>query len=160
MGKDFFRGNNFNKPNNVRNNFQQVKEVTSPVQDAVKEQIQEEVTSHVQNAVKEQISEEIVEPVQCIKKNNDFKKTNYLELDKQEKENLNYNGVLFKHGTIANCNVLNFREKPNKGAKVIGTFNFGENILYSETNDPEWFMLKNKEGKIGYCMSEFIKIEV
>lgn len=147
MGKDFFRGNNFNRPNNVRNEQFSQKHNNQPVDEEVKE-------------VNRPVTDEVKEVVEEVKEVDDFKKTNYLELDKKEKENLNFNGVLFKHGTVANCNVLNFRLEPKKGAKIIGTFNFGENILYSETNDPEWFMLKNKEGKIGYCMSEFIKIEI
>lgn len=151
MGKDFFRGNNFNKPNNVRNEQFAPKHNPQPVNEEVKEVVQ---------PVNEEIKEAVQPVNEEVKKVDDFRKTNYLELDKQEKENLNINGILFKHGTIANCNILNFREEPKKGAKIIGTFNFGDNILYSETNDPEWFMLKNKEGKIGYCMSEFIKIEV
>lgn len=86
--------------------------------------------------------------------------TNYLDLDKESKENLNINGILFKHGTVAKCNMLNFREKPDKTSKIIGTFNNGDNILYSETDSPDWYILKSNDGKIGYCMSEFIKVEV
>lgn len=93
------------------------------------------------------------------KKVENIHNTNYLELCKEKKENLKENGILFKHGTVVKCNQLNFREKADKLSKVIHTFALGEEILYSETESPDWFIVKDKEKKIGYCMSEFIKIE-
>lgn len=140
--------------------FETHKEV--PNQNEVNTQIKEVQN---QNEVKEEtpvVNEVITEPFAkpLTKSEPNIHNTNYLDLDKESKENLNINGILFKHGTVIKCNMLNFREKPDKTSKIIGTFNNGDNILYSETDSPDWYILKDKNGKIGYCMSEFIKVEV
>lgn len=118
------------------------------------EVLDQDSTYNLENDYNE-IKESIEEPVQ-----EEVKETNYLEIDKEPKENLNVNGLIFKHGTVIGCNTLNFRKNPNKLSDVIGTFKSGDEILYTETNDPDWFEVKDSTGKIGYCMSEFIKIEV
>lgn len=110
--------------------------------------------------IEHQHVEEVMETTVEEAKEPKIEDTNYLNIDKQPEEELVANGKVFKHGTVTNCNTLNFREKPDKTSNIIHTFNAGENILYSETDSQEWFEVKDKDGKIGYCMSEYIKIEV
>lgn len=133
--------------------FETHKEV--PNQNEVKEETP--VTNEVPNQ-NEVIPKPFSKPL--TKSEPNIHNTNYLDLDKESKENLNINGILFKHGTVTKCNMLNFRKKPDKTSEIIGTFNNGDNILYSETDSQDWYILKDDKGKIGYCMSEFIKVEV
>lgn len=114
----------------------------------------------VEEKTEEVKEQEDVKVEETPKTEQNINNTNYIELDKKPEEKLNDNGVIWKHGSVYNCNNLNFRKKPDKLSEVIHTFGAGDDILYAETNDQEWYQIKDKNGVIGYCMSEFIKIEV
>lgn len=154
MGDYNYKGNRFDRNhkdfrhNNIEKQNTENQEITS-IEDKVKNVVEkvnkeEDIENKVKNAEETKILDEI----------------NYLNIDKKQEENLVDDGKIFKHGSVINCNTLNFREKPNKEAIILHTFSAGENIIYTETNSPDWFEVKDKDGKIGYCMSEYIKVEV
>lgn len=149
MGDYNYKGNRFDRNHKDfrRNNIekQNITSIEDKVEDAVEKVNKiEDTENKVENAEETKILDEM----------------NYLNIDKKQEENLVDGGKIFKHGSVINCNTLNFREKPNKEAIILHTFSAGENIIYTETNSPDWFEVKDKDGKIGYCMSEYIKVEV
>lgn len=136
-----FRHNNIEKQNTEN---QEITSIEDKVENVVEKVNKEDIENKVENAEETKILDEM----------------NYLNIDKKQEENLVDGGKIFKHGSVINCNTLNFREKPNKEAIILHTFSAGENIIYTETNSPDWFEVKDKDGKIGYCMSEYIKVEI
>lgn len=158
MGDYNYKGNRFDRNhkdfrrNNIEKQNTENQDITS-----IKNKVEDEVEKV--NKMEDTENQDITS-IEDTDETKILDEMNYLNIDKKQEENLVDGGKIFKHGSVINCNTLNFREKPNKEAIILHTFSAGENIIYTETNSPDWFEVKDKDGKIGYCMSEYIKVEV
>ncbi len=86
--------------------------------------------------------------------------TNYLNLVKKEEPLSSPDDMEWKFGNVFNCSSVNFREKPSLDAKILMEIPNGTEIQFTEFDENlDWVRVKTKEGKLGYCMFDYINAE-
>lgn len=61
-------------------------------------------------------------------------------------------------GVVADCNHLNVRAKPDKGAEVICTVEAGAEVMVDETESTgEFCKVYTETGIEGFCMRKYIR---
>lgn len=63
--------------------------------------------------------------------------------------------VIYHKAIVANANKVNFREQPNKDAKVLAILPAGANVRFVEYGS-EWTKIEF-DNKTGYMMTKFLK---
>lgn len=62
-------------------------------------------------------------------------------------------------GLVANCNRLNVRSLGTMTSGVVAILTRGDSVLIDpEKSTHNWYSVKTKNGKNGYCLKQYIKI--
>lgn len=65
----------------------------------------------------------------------------------------------FLRGIVDNCKQLNIRAIASTSGTIIGILNRGESVIIDpEKTEGEFYCIKLKGSKLGFCMKKYIKI--
>lgn len=64
-------------------------------------------------------------------------------------------------GTVIKCKALNIREEADIRSDIVCVIPVGSNVMIDTTNySGEWFKVCTEAGLEGYCLSEFVSIDM
>lgn len=62
-------------------------------------------------------------------------------------------------GVVANCSKLNVRRKPTKDSEPVVVIEADDEVQIVNSGDnSNWYKIRTKDNRVGYCMKDYIQI--
>ena len=142
----------------VGENFINSDEEVSETEEETEESSDEETESEEQTEepTEEESEEETEEPTEE-ESEEETEEESEEETEEESEEDYSFKNMV--NGKIYDCQKLNLREEPSKDSNVVEVLDESSILIVDKENSTEDFYKVEVNGKNGYCMKKFIKLD-